>query len=307
MIVRIGIPEEVPGGSGPLRHGICFPFCGRTAFRADAVHKGVDLGKRAFSAFTGCKILHFRQLQRELIIRYADHTAVRAVNDRDRLAPIPLPVECPVLHLVLYTGLADAFFLEERRHFRDGFLLGRDTVQKSGVDHLAVAGIRFFFDVAAFDDLNDVNAELLCEIVVALIVCRYRHDRTGAVAHHHVVGDVDRDFPAICRIDRRQPLNAHAGLILYELCPLKFRFLRAFFTIGVKRVCIGDLISVFIEDRMLRCNDHEGHAEHGIRTRGVDAQRIVTAGDLEIDKRTLGTTDPVLLLETDVRQIIDVV
>ena len=58
---------------------------------------------------------------------------------------------------------------------------------------------------------------------------------------------------------------------------------------------------------MLRCNDHEGHAEHGIRTRGVDAQRIVTAGDLEIDKRTLGTTDPVLLLETDVRQIIDVV
>ena len=58
---------------------------------------------------------------------------------------------------------------------------------------------------------------------------------------------------------------------------------------------------------MLRRDDHERYAEHGVRTGGVDAQCVVTVGEREIDKRALGTADPVFLLQANIREIIDVV
>ena len=52
------------------------------------------------------------------------------------------------------------------------------------------------------DDLADLDAVLLGERVVALVVGGHGHDRAGAVLHQHVVGDPDRDRLAVDRVDR---------------------------------------------------------------------------------------------------------
>ena len=56
--------------------------------------------------------------------------------------------------------------------------------------------------VARIDDGTDRQAELLGELEVALVVRRHGHDRAGAVADEHVVGDPDRHRLAVHRIDR---------------------------------------------------------------------------------------------------------
>ena len=52
------------------------------------------------------------------------------------------------------------------------------------------------------DDPPDLQAVLLGELEVALVVGGDAHDRAGAVAGQHVVGDVDRDPLAVERVDR---------------------------------------------------------------------------------------------------------
>mgnify|MGYP003344867117 CR=1 FL=1 len=45
--------------------------------------------------------------------------------------------------------------------------------------------------------LGEHTAELLRELVVALVVRRHRHDGAGAVLHQDVVGDVHGDLAAV--------------------------------------------------------------------------------------------------------------
>ena len=42
------------------------------------------------------------------------------------------------------------------------------------------------------------------ELEVALVVRGHGHDRAGAVAHQHVVGDEDRDALVVRRVDRER-------------------------------------------------------------------------------------------------------
>ena len=187
VVVRVGVPEEVPRRPRPLRHGVCFPLCRSAALRAGAVNKRVYLCKRAFSALSGSEILHLRQLKRKLVIWHADDPALRTVNYRYRLAPVALTVERPVLHFVLNALLAHALFLKELKHLRNSFLLRGNAVKEAGVDHLTVAGISRLGNVSALYDLDYVDAELLGKVVIAIVMRRNSHYRAGAVAHHNVV------------------------------------------------------------------------------------------------------------------------
>jgi hypothetical protein len=57
------------------------------------------------------------------------------------------------------------------------------------------------------DHVADRQVELLRELVVALVVGGHGHDRAGAVAGQHVVGDPDRDALAVDRVDRVAPMK----------------------------------------------------------------------------------------------------
>ena len=66
------------------------------------------------------------------------------------------------------------------------------------------------------DHPDDRQVERLGELEVALVVAGHGHDRAGAVAHQHVVGDPDRDRLAVDGIDR-VGAGEHAGLVLGQV------------------------------------------------------------------------------------------
>ena len=312
IVVRIAETEEVPGGTGPLRHGIGLTLRRTAALRAGAVYEAVDLRQRGLSIGTRLEVLDIRKGQRKLLLRYSNRTTVRAVNERNRLTPVALTVECPVLHLILYTLVTDATLGEDLKHLMDGILLVGEAIKEAGVDHLAVAGVGLLRDVAALDDLDDIDAELLCEVVVTLIVCRNGHDRACTVAHHDIVSDKDRDLLSGDRVDRGQTLDAYAGLLLHELCTLELGLLCGLLTVVHDRIPVRDLVLILIECRMLRSDNHEGDAIEGIAAGGIDLELVVDGlscliGELEVHERTGTAADPGNLLLLDGLRIIDII
>ena len=136
-------------------------------------------------------------------------------------------------------------------------------------------------------------------------MCRHSHDRTSAIAHHNIVRNINRDLLAGDGVDAGETFDLHAGLVLDQLCPLELALLGAFCLVRIQVSNVGDAVTILLDDRMLRRNDHEGHAVQGIRACGIDAQLFVCVFlDGEVDKRTGGLADPVLLLELDVGQIV---
>ena len=305
-IVRIYIADEIPGRAGPLWHGIGLSLCIAAAFRAFAVYEGFNLGKWGLSVLTWLEVFDLRQTKRKLLIRNCYVTALRTMNDRNRLAPISLAVKCPVLHLVLNTSFPNALLLQLFQHTMDGVLLIRIAIEEIRVDHFAVACIGFFLDVTALDYLNDINAKFLRKVIVSLVVCRYRHDGTGTISHHYIVCNIDRDLLAIYRIHTLKALNAYTGFLFYKLGSLKLCFLRTLFTVCLDGIHVGNAVCIFVDQRMLWCDNHKGYTEQGIWSGGIDLQCLINSVNCKVHECTCRFPDPVYLLLLDVSRIVNV-
>ena len=218
------------------------------------------------------------------------------MNDRNRLTPISLTVECPVFHFELYTCTANTLLRQFFQHLLDRIFLIRITIQELGVHHLTVTGIGFFRDISALDNLNNIDIKCLCKIVVTLVMCRYCHDGSGTITHHYIICNEDRNFLTINRINSLQALNLHTGLIFYQLGTFKFCFLRALTAICFNRIHIGNAVCIFINQRMLRSHNHEGNTKQGIRSGGIDLQLLINAVYFKVYKCTGRFTNPVYLL-----------
>ena len=119
VVVGVDVTQEIPGRACPLRHCVCLSLCVCATLRALAIYERVNLCKWAFAVLTGLKILNLRQFKRKLVIGNGNHSALGAVNNRNRLAPITLTVKRPVLHLVLNALFADAHFFKVLNHLCD--------------------------------------------------------------------------------------------------------------------------------------------------------------------------------------------
>lgn len=97
-----------------------------------------------------------------------------------------------------------------------------EAVQVVGVHQDAVAGVSLLRHVAAGNHLEHRQPELRREFPVPLVVCRHRHDGTGAVAEQDIVGDKDRNLLAASRI-RGVATQEYTGLRL-ALLALQIRF-----------------------------------------------------------------------------------
>ena len=232
---------------------------------------------------------------------------MRAMNDRYGLAPVSLTVERPVLHFVLNACLAYALFLKVFKHLCNGVFFIRHTVKEAGVDHFSVLRVCFLRYVAALDDLDYINSERLCKIVVALIVRRNSHNRARAVAHHNVIRYVYRNFLAVYGVYRADAVKPDTRLILYKLRALEFRLFRAFGFVCLNGVDVLYSVLIFFDNRMLRRHNHERNAEERIGTGCINAELFVNTGECEVHKRTGRLAYPVYLLLLDVRQIVDLV
>jgi len=228
------------------------------------------------------------------------------VDDRNRLAPVALTVKRPILHLILNSALTDAFFGKIIYHFFDGILFIVHTVKEAGIYHFAVAGICRLIDISALYDFDNVYAEFLGEIIVAVIVSRHSHYCARAVAHHYVVGNINRYFPAVYGVYRGKAVNSDARLILDELSALKLCLFTAFCAVIDYRIHIADFILILVDYRVLRSNYHKCNAEESVGPSCVYPKLFGNIFKREIDERAAALAYPMLLLSLDVGEIVNV-
>ena len=91
IVFRVGIAQVIPGGAQEGVHGVGFASCRLAAFRAGAVYEAFGSCQRGYC--TGIKLNIFRQHNRQLVFRHKHFSAVRAVNNRNRRAPVTLAAD----------------------------------------------------------------------------------------------------------------------------------------------------------------------------------------------------------------------
>ena len=157
------------------------------------------------------------QGDRQILLRHRHDAACRAMDDRDRAAPIALPRNAPVAQAKIHLALRDrpiacALFLQPFRHllFR---LRDRHAVEEARIDHAAVAVIGDVGDHESLrvliwraDDRHVAKPVFVDEVEVALVVRRAAENRAGAVVHQNKIRDIDRQLPV--RIERMHGLDA---------------------------------------------------------------------------------------------------
>ena len=179
--------------------------------------------QRGLAGARGLEVVHLGQPQRQLLLGQRRVGAVLAVHDGERLAPVALTREEPVAQLVVDRALTLPLLLEPLSDLALLGLVDLQPVEELGVDGFAGAGVGLLLDVPAGDDLADGQAEGAGELPVALVVRGHGHDRAGAVAGQHVVGDPDGDLLAVDRVDG-VGAGEDAGLFLGQVGALELGF-----------------------------------------------------------------------------------
>ena len=288
-VMRVAVAQVVPAGAGPLGHGV--GFADGAVGQLDPV---AGLAEQGLGGAGRLVVVERRGEQRQFGIRYGVVLAVLP-SQREGLAPVALAGEQPVAELVLDAALAFACFFQPVDDLGLGFG-GGETIEEARVDGGAWIGVALPIGIAGrLDHLEDRQLELLRELEVPLVVRRDGHDRAGAVAHHHVIGDPHGDLLAVDRVGG-EGAGEDSGLVLVHVAALHVGFGGAGFDVGFDGFLLlrgGD----FRDVGMLRREHHVGGTEKGVGTGGEDGDRV--AIDLEIHLRAFAAADPVLLQELD--------
>ena len=311
IVVGIHIPQEIPAGSRPLRHGIGFT----PGFSAAAGAGGIDpvghFGKGTFTVVSGFVTLHIRQHQRKLVFGHALPAALVAPDHGDRLTPVALTGEYPVTQFEIRFRMADSLFRDPLFHGGDRFF-HRHAVEKIRVDHdtgIVFQDEGFLHHIAALDNLDNRQAELGGKFPVALVVARHAHHDASAIAHEHIVRNKERDMRSGNGMHRFDPLEAHTGFVLAQFTALKIALAGGFSLISLHLIPVFDLILPRFQILMLRRHDHIGHAEESIAAGCVHGE-LIAVGGCEIHLGPFAAADPVALLDLhtiDEIQIVQIV
>ena len=130
--------------------------------------------------------------------------------------------------------------------------------------------------------------------MVALVVRRDGHNRSGAVAHEHIVGDPDGHALAVHGIDRVSTAE-HARFVLGQIGPLEIALASGFFPVASE---VGLLFrrSECVRERVLWGQHHVGAAEQRVWAGRENLQRAERRVlQLEQDFRAFAPADPRLL------------
>ncbi len=148
----------------------------------------------------------------KLVIGHGHDAVFGTVKHWDGRAPVTLAADSPVLQAKRNRGFSEAVFLGKGSQLLLGLLAAQGVVV-AGVDEQAVffgVGQQVFVPLAGGGRLlgapgqyHDAHFEpvFFGELIIALVVCRYRHDGTGSVFQQNVVGHPDGDALSAERID----------------------------------------------------------------------------------------------------------
>src|SRR5262249_45845644 len=174
------------------------------------------------------------------------------------------------------------------------------AVQEGTVDGGAFTDVGFALPALRWlDGADDRQVENLGEIPVALVLTGDGHDGRGAVGGQDVIGDPDRDFLLIYRIDR-VGAGEDASLFLGQFGTLQIALAGG---LGLVRLDGGFLLvrGDGINQGMLGGQHHVGGAEERIWARSKDADRSFGPssghgwGQRKIDFGTFALADPIAL------------
>src|SRR5215831_14867938 len=155
-------------------------------------------------------------------------------NNWERLAPITLPRKKPVSQFVIDRSFAKAAFLQP---FSDlsNCRTRRKSVENWRIDRNAIPNESDWILVARrLNNLPNRQIKFASKLEIALIVGGNSLDRAGAVAEQNVIGDPDRNFFLVSRIDCKRA-GEDAGFFFRELGPLKIALARGLFSIFTNR------------------------------------------------------------------------
>ena len=188
VAVGRAVAHEVPGGVHEGIHRIGFTRGICPALRALALQERFALVERVAGAI-GHEVC--RQNYRQIFFRNRNRTAVRAVDNRNRGAPITLTADAPVADAEL--GL---FFTQALGGERVGDFINTGVdikaVEFTGIDEFSVValiGVPLFPCIRGIgfaghaNDLFDRQAILLGKCEVTFVVCGDAHHGAFAVAH----------------------------------------------------------------------------------------------------------------------------
>ena len=312
LAVGVHIAQEVPGRTGPLRHGVGLAGRGAAAAGAGGLDPVGVAGQRRLTVGTRLKVGDVGQGQRQAALGQGLPAALLALDHGDRLAPVALTAEHPVAELVVDLIPALAVGFQPLDHLFLG-VGDRQAVEEAGVDqrtggHVGEGSLVEVGGGIALDDLDDGQAKLFGELPVAGIVGRHGHDGAGAVGSQNVVGDEDGDLLVVDRVDAPDAFQLNAGLFLVQLTALEVALAGSLGLISLDGVGILDdaLFQPLLEDGVLGRDDHVGSAEQGVAAGGVDGQGV-TGGGAEVDLCAVAAADPVLLLGGDALDVIQTV
>jgi len=291
-VARIDEAQVVPARPGPLRHRVALArgrLAGHRIGRVDPVR---DRRQRTLAGARRLVGVDLREHERQLVrLEHADG-AVRQLQERERFAPVALPAEQPVAQLVVDLALADALRLDPGGHPLLG-LGDAEAVEEAAVDRGTVADVGLAREVGGrLHRPHDRQAVDLGELPVALVLPGHRHDRAGSVAHHHVVGDPDRDPLAVGRV-AAVGTGEDAGLLLRGLA-IAVALGGGFGPVGRDGLA-GAGRRELVDPGVLGADHHVGRPEHGVRPGREDPQLAPGADDGEVDLGALAAADPVAL------------
>ena len=295
---RRAIAEEIPGRLDERVHRVGVAPRRSPAPRAARVHEARDFGQRRPALAADLHVLGQDDGQTVLALRH--HAARRAVHDGDRRAPVALAADAPVAQAIVDLGAPDALGDEPV----DGLPHGvgdTESVEEARVDLDPVTRVRLCLLPVRrpLHRRHDGQPVLHGEVPVALVLPGDRHDRAGAIAHQHVVGEEERDLLPVERVDRpRAQPQAPLGPVGGEALDL-----------GLPRHLLAEarhLVPLLrirhqrFDQWVLRRQHRVGHPEGGVRARGEDRERHVTAsGHGQVEFGPLAPPDPVALHRHD--------
>ena len=143
--------------------------------------------------------------------------------------------------------------------------------------------------------LPDFNPVFLRKLIIALIVRRDAHDRTGAVVHQNVVSYPDRHTLAVIGIHREiSGINAVFLDFSYITAFFCFRLLSDKLIDSDAQPRVG--VSQFLGDRVLRRKLDRSRAKDCVHPRGENRDRLASGGiQTKIHERAFTAADPVAL------------
>ena len=256
------------------------------------------------------------QHDRQHLVGQRVRVAVDVVDDRERLAPVALAAEQPVAQLVGDRRLAVAVRLEPRVGSGDAVgLVAMPSRSSVSLDELtygaspmyasATSRCRAWLDGRPAANhavggrwMAGIEPELAGELEVALVAARHRHDRAGAVAHQHVVGDPDRDLGAVSGLMAYAPVNTPVFSRVSSVRSISF-FVAAWRRYAATALGLlgrGERV----DERVLGREHHERRAEQRVGAGGEHGD--VAGGDCEVHVGARRAADPVALHRLDRRR-----